>query len=137
MEALLKRLKKHEGLTLTVKPDRGKWVIGHGHQCPQDHPPITIEQAEEYLKKDAYKASDQFVKWKVENDLLDLTLPRCETLVEMIFWHGFRGFLGFKKMIAALLAGDYEWAADEMMDSDSGRKYKTRMYELSVMMRDG
>jgi hypothetical protein len=40
-------------------------------------------------------------------------------------------------MIQALLDGDYETAADEMLNSDSGRKYFTRMYELSVLMREG
>ena len=119
-----------------VYPDRDKWAIGYGHQCPQDHPQITIEQAEEYLRQDVYRASDAYMKWKAKHGL-KLTKSRDEVLVEMIFWHGFKGFLGFKKMIVALLARDYETAADEMMDSDSGRRCKARMYELSVLMREG
>ena len=30
----------------------GFWTIGYGHLCPQDHPPITQEQAETYLATD-------------------------------------------------------------------------------------
>jgi GH24 family phage-related lysozyme (muramidase) len=135
MKALLKRVKRHEALSLTVYPDCDKFAIGYGHQCGADHPPITIEQAEEYLRQDVYKASDQYMRWKGEHGL-KLTTARDEVLCEMIFWHGFKGFLGFKKMIQALLDGDYETAADEMLNSDSGRKYFTRMYELSVLMRE-
>ena len=136
MKALLKRLKRHEALSLTVYPDCDKFAIGYGHQCDAGHPSITQEQAEEYLRQDVYRASDQYMRWKGEHGL-KLTTARDEALCELLFWHGYRGFLGFKKMIAALIAGDYETAADEMMDSQSGRLYKSRMYELSVLMRDG
>lgn len=136
MDALTKRLKKHESLCLTVYPDRDKWAIGYGHQCPQDHPPITVEHAEEYLREDIYKASDVYMKWKAQHGL-KLSTVRDEALVEMIFWHGFRGFLGFKKMCKAVISGNYDLAAKEMTDSDSGRKYPVRMYELSVLMREG
>lgn len=136
MKALIARLKRHEGLSISVYPDRDKWAIGFGHQCSKDHPPITIHEAEEYLRADAYKASDRYVKWKVKHKL-KLTKSRDEVLVEMIFWHGFNGFLGFNEMIKALIRKDYDAAADEMMDSDSGRKYIGRMSELADIMRDG
>jgi len=136
MDALIERLKKHESLSLTVYPDRDKWAIGYGHQCSQDHPPITREKAEEYLREDVYKASDAYVKWKVKHGL-KLTKTRDECLVELIVWHGFLGFLGFEKMIAALLRGDYEDASDEMRDSQSGRECFARMYELSTLMLEG
>jgi len=55
----------------------------------------------------------------------------------MIFWHGFKGFLKFKKCIAAIEKQDWNKAADEMMDSNSGREYKTRMSELADSMRAG
>lgn len=136
MESLVKRLKKHEALSLEVYPDRGKWAIGYGHQCAEDHSPITIEQANEYLTSDIHKASDQYMRWKGDGQL-KLSKTRDEVLVEMIFWHGWRGFLKFKKMIAAIKINDYEKAADEMIDSDSGRRYFTRMYELATLMRQG
>jgi GH24 family phage-related lysozyme (muramidase) len=136
MYALIKRLKKHEGLTLTVKPDLDKHVIGYGHQCDKDHPPIALHEAEEYLLQDAYRASDAYMRWKARHELR-LSRVRDEVLCELVYWHGFRGFLGFREMCKAVIAGDYDKAADELMDSDSGRKYKPRMYELSVMMREG
>lgn len=136
LENLIPRLKKHEKLSLTVYPDVDKFAIGYGHQCKENHPPITQEQAEEYLRQDVYRASDKYMKWKAKYGLR-LSQTRDEVLVEMIFWHGFKGFLKFKRMISYLRDGDYEMASNEMLDSDSGTKYFTRMYELSVLMREG
>lgn len=137
METLIKRLKMSEGLRLEpYQDDKGKWTIGFGHRCSKDHPPISIHEADEYLRQDAYKASDQYMLWKA-NTGLRLSRTRDEVLVDMIFWHGFAGFRGFKEMIRALIREDYDRAADEMMDSDSGRRYKTRMDELATLMRNG
>jgi len=132
MDALIKRLKRHEGFKgFPYQCDKGYWTGGYGHRFP-----LSEHQAEMILLEDVYHVSDLYVKWKGENRL-KLSQVRDEVLMEMIFWHGMRGFLGFRKMIQALKSGDYERAADEMMDSDSGRKYPARMYELSVLMRDG
>jgi lysozyme len=132
MEALIKRLKKHEGFRgYPYLCDAGSCTIGYGHKLP-----ITERQAEAILIEDIYHVSDQYMRWKGRNKL-KLSQVRDEILCELIYWHGFNGFLGFKRMIQALKDGDYNRAADEMMDSESGRKYKARMYELSVMMRDG
>ena len=34
----------------------GFWTIGYGHLCAQDHPPITLDEAEAYLAQDLVKA---------------------------------------------------------------------------------
>jgi len=137
MEALIKRLKIHEGLVLEPTQDtEGHWFIGHGHTCKPDDPPITIEEAESYLLRDVFRASDQYLKWKRTFGFRS-TKVRDEVLVEFIYWFGYFGFLKFTRMIEALLMADWEKAAEEMMDSDAGRKYKVRMYELSELMRAG
>jgi lysozyme len=48
-----------------------------------------------------------------------------------------QGFLLFKKAVAAIEREDWDTAADEMMDSNSGREFTTRMSELADMMRTG
>jgi len=132
MDNLLRRLKKHEGLmVMPYLCPAGYLTIGYGHRLP-----ITERQAEAILIEDVYKVSDQYMKWKGRNKL-KLSQTRDEVLMELLFWHGFQGFKGFKRMISALKREDYETAADEMLDSNSGRNYPTRMYELSVLMRDG
>ena len=132
MDALIKRLKKHEGFKgYPYSCPTGHLTIGYGHKLP-----ILEKQAAAILVDDIYYVLNQYMAWKGRNRL-KLTLVRDEVLVEMIFWHGFDGFLSFKRMIQAIKDGDYDKAADEMMDSESGRKYKMRMYELSGMMRDG
>ena len=34
----------------------GFWTIGYGHLCAQDHPPITLDEAEAYLAQDLQTA---------------------------------------------------------------------------------
>jgi len=43
-------------------------------------------------------------------------------VVEMIYQMGMAGFLGFKKTIAALKAGNYQLAAAEMLNSRWARQ---------------
>ena len=132
MEALVRRLKVHEGFSGNPYVCPGGYAtIAYGVRLP-----LTKHQGEILLRDKLYEISDWYMRWKAKHKL-KLTQTRDEVLMEMIYWHGTRGFLLFKRMIAALKAEDYATAANEMMDSDSGRKYTTRMYELSVLMRDG
>jgi lysozyme len=55
----------------------------------------------------------------------------------MIFNLGLSGFLNFKKMIAALGAGDYELASKEMLNSKWAKQVRLRSISLSNMMRKG
>ena len=55
----------------------------------------------------------------------------------MAFNLGVRGLLGFKKALAAVKAGDFEKAAEEMLDSKWRRDVKCRAYELAEQMRTG
>jgi len=67
----------------------------------------------------------------------NLTLNRKMVLAQIAFNCGVRGLFGFVNMVRALNSGDYDRAADEILDSDAGRKLKNRYIRLSEMMRDG
>ena len=61
-----------------------------------------------------------------------------QTVVQaMVYQLGERGVRGFVKMLPALAAGDYEAAADEMLDSDVAREQPGRWGELADIMRTG
>ena len=50
-EGFEKRVKR--GTEITAVPyvcPAGFWTIGYGHLCAQDHPPITLDEAEAYFK---------------------------------------------------------------------------------------
>lgn len=54
---------------------------------------------------------------------VDLDGPAFESLVEMRFNMGFNRLKGFSKMIEALAVGNYQKAADEMIDSKWHRDF--------------
>ncbi|RLC33894.1 MAG: lysozyme [Candidatus Nealsonbacteria bacterium] len=130
---LKSRLKRHEGLKLEPYRDsRGNWSIGFGHFMGPGKFVISRRVADAILDDDIHKATFEYLSlgW-------DLDPVRRDVVIEMIFWHGLRGFLKFKKTIAAIERKDWNTAADEMMDSNSGRNFHTRMSELADMMRTG
>lgn len=138
METLTERIKRHEGLRLNPYTDSTNHIsIGWGRNLTDKG--ITENEANEMLAHDIAEA---------ERDLQDLTLDfrynldlvnavRQGVLVEMIFQLGFPGFLGFKKMLAALEVGDFKEASQEMLRSLWARQTPKRAKELSEIMCDG
>lgn len=62
---------------------------------------------------------------------------RQEVLLEMIFNMGLPRLLGFKKMLAAVEAGDFETAAKEMLNSLWAKQVGKRADRLAELMRTG
>ena len=71
------------------------------------------------------------------NGLPKLDDVRKAVLVDMTFNLGVRGVMGFQKMLGAIFRGDWEMAADEMLDSKWARQVGSRAVELAKMMRTG
>lgn len=68
----------------------------------------------------------------------ELSAVRKLVVCAMCFQLGFVGFLGFKETNKALRAGDWERAADEMLNSKWAREDSPgRAKRLAQMMRDG
>lgn len=66
-----------------------------------------------------------------------LSENRQIALVDMCFNVGVQGFLNFRKMIIALEAGDYERAADEMLNSKWATQVGQRALTLANIVRTG
>jgi lysozyme len=95
--------------------------------------------------------SDDEVMYLLRNDIkrvyeeLDSNLPwfselddvRQDILQDMCFNMGITRFMKFRKMLAAVELGDYDRAADEMMDSRWAEQVKGRAVRLADMMRKG
>jgi lysozyme len=58
-------------------------------------------------------------------------------LIDMCFNLGVQGFLNFTQMILALEAGDYERAAQEMLDSKWHEQVPERVSSLANIIRTG
>lgn len=68
---------------------------------------------------------------------INLSENRQIALINMCFNLGIQGFLGFKDMISALEAHDYERAAKEMLDSKWAQQVGERAICLANIMRTG
>lgn len=132
--AIVEQLKRHEGLRL--KPYRctaDKLTIGYGRNLEQVG--ITEQEAEYLLLNDIKQC---------ENDCLhafpwftDLNEARQGVLVNMCFNVGLSRLMFFKKFLAAMNLGNYNTAADEMLDSMWAEQVKGRAIELAAIIRTG
>ena len=135
METMLAdMLIRHEGMR--HKPYRcsaGKFTIGVGRNL--DDNGISDDEAMFMLRNDIARVGRE-----VERALdyfVTLTLNRQLVLLDMCFNLGVSRLLGFKRMLAALKAGDYDKATVEMLDSKWAKQVGTRATELAAMMRGG
>jgi lysozyme len=142
MSNFIKRIMDHEGLRLNKYQDtEGHWTIGYGHKIlPHEVERFSSEiskgEATDLFLADIEKAIEKFRA--IEQDLyLELNNTRRGVCIEMIYQMGVRGFRGFKKMITALIWGDWEEAANQMLDSRWAKQTPSRCRELAEIMRRG
>lgn len=62
---------------------------------------------------------------------------RREVLVNLTFNIGMQRLVGFQKMLAAVKAGDYDIAAEELLDSRYAQQVGTRAQRLAQQLRTG
>lgn len=129
MKKFIDLIVRHEGLRL--KPYRctsGKLTIGVGRNLEDTG--ISEEEAGMMLQNDVLRFVDSLQKFDWFNECSEI---RQMVLVDMAFM-GIGSLLGFKEMIKALEAKDYEKAAEEMLDSKWARQVGKRSAELAKMM---
>lgn len=102
--------------------------ICYGHR-------ITRETCDVLLAHDMAVAAAAAERVVGEPTWSGLTEPRRMALAELAYMTGGTGLARFDGMLTALHAGDYETAADEIIDSTI--KPPTRAVRLAAMMRDG
>lgn len=140
-KTLEQRIKRHEGLRLKPYQDTlGYTTVGYGHKIisaaerKKFANGITQEQADN-LFKDDLGAAWHYAIVSIGTTFHRLDTPQQEVIVEMIYQLGLKGVLKFKKMLNALDKGDYETAADQMLDSLWHQQTPQRCEELSAIMR--
>ena len=132
INALKDQLILHEGLEL--KPYQctaDKTTIGVGRNIQEVG--ITEDEARYLLDNDILRVwgeLDDTVHW-----WRDLSDARQRVLIDMVFNLGITRFLKFKKTIEAIKLGQYDIAADEMLDSAWSRQVGQRSKTLSDAMR--
>ena len=134
-ELIQDRIKRHEGLLLFPYLDTtGNITVGWGHNLSASG--ITEHEAETLFADDfdrAVRQYEQLPGW-VKSKCNEV---RREVLISMIFQLGFTGVLLFKKMLKAIMVGDYSKAAEEIIDSKGCRQCPNRFHEHALRMRSG
>jgi len=137
MEKLIESIKRHEGYKDKVYMDsEGYLTCGWGH-CLRLGTKVPVVVSEAFFEADLATAVSDYLR--LPKKLTDnLNIPRKRVIVEMIFNLGFAKLQGFKKMLAALVAKDFETASKEMLDSKWAVQVKGRATELAeIMMKRG
>ena len=135
MDELIRSIKKHEGLRLKPYTDtNGLATIGWG-RC-LDKVGISHAEAELLLKADIARAVENFYLLPIQV-IQNCNANRRRVLCEMLFNLGFNGVLGFVKMLSAIEVGDFERAADEMIDSQWAEEVGIRGRLMAQTMREG
>ncbi len=146
-DTLRRVLIKDEGIRyLPYRDHLGNWTVGIGHNMQV---PLSREAVDQIFKDDLkeVKMAETKVWWPFLND------ARKVVVGSMIFNLGWPRFQRFKRFQAALEAGNWEKAADEMMykDPSTSKELSTwakqlgdgpggkfdRVERLCLMMRTG
>ena len=131
---LERQIIEHEDLKL--KPYRcsaGKLTLGVGRNIEDNG--ISTAEAMVMLRNDITRT--RFALEKVFPGFLGLSRRRRLALIDMCFNLGLPRFLGFKKMLAAVVAGDFNQASEEMLSSRWAEQVGQRARTLATMMREG
>jgi lysozyme len=124
-------IERHEGNKPVAYQDSlGIWTVGVGHNMSR---PLSAAAIQQILSDDIADAT---------NDCLhafpwfpDLTQPRQAALIDMCFNLGLHRLQGFKKFLTAMARGDYDTAANEMLDSLWAKQTGRRSIELAGLIR--
>ena len=129
LDKVIESLKQEEGFCgMPYEDTLGISTIGYGTQLP-----LSEEEAELLLKH----RLDKKILELNEKEPFFLELPQKaqEVIANMAYQLGVGGVLKFKKMWMALKNGDYQKAADEMLDSKWAKQTPNRAKRLARIMR--
>lgn len=132
-----------EGIRLRpYRCTQGVLTIGVGHVILAadhltEHDSVNLEWVGRTLHRDIMTAWNGCVKifdlWNLES----MSEPRQRALVNMCFQMGETKLRGFKRMIAAILKGDWEQAKIECLDSRYARQTPRRARRVAEVLRTG
>lgn len=133
-EELVKMIKRHEGFrSKPYRDTEGILTVAYGRNLEG----VGVSENEgDFMVRNDIRAAISEAEFSF-GWFKELNQPRQWAVIDMILNMGLGGFLGFKRMIAAVSVRDYERASKEMMDSKWSTQVGRRAYEDSEMMRTG
>ena len=132
MVRLRETITRHEGSRLQMYQDSlGIWTIGVGHNIQEKG--ISPQVMELMLDEDLEEAISE-LKRSV-SFFSKMPQQVQEALVNLSFNLGIPRLMQFKKTLALLREGDFESAADELLDSRYAEQVGRRALEIADMIR--
>ena len=134
MNKLIEQLKIHEGMKLKpYKCTAGKLTIGIGRNL--EDVGISEDEANMLLRHDIHEATSQLLHafpWMGEfND------ARISAMINFTFNVGIGTVKKFENTLSYMQSGEWDKAADEMMDSRWARQVGNRAIEVTDQIRTG
>jgi GH24 family phage-related lysozyme (muramidase) len=133
----------HEGYTNPAKPDdKGKWVIGFGHDIPapsdpNNPPSCTAAEAANWLSTDISLATARAMACVGVSTWLTLSEVRRAVLTDLAFQLGGSGLAQFQKMLGHIRAAEWDGAAAELLNSAEAHQTPGRAQMNASMLRTG
>lgn len=125
-------LLRDEGKLLSPYPDtRGKVTIGIGHNLTDNG---LSDAAVEFIYEEDVAIAESAAR-QIVPTLDSLSDVRKAVLVEMAFNLGLPKLAGFHNMLDCIGEGDWDLAADAMLDSLWAKEVGARATRLATMMR--
>lgn len=130
-----------EGFREEAYPDpltgREPWTCGFGCTGPDVGPESVWTLAEAETRRDA-RIADALNSCRARLPWFPhINAARQDVVVNMVYNLGWPRFVGFHHMILAAASGDFDAAADEMLDSRWARQLPNRAGRLAQQMRSG
>ena len=130
-ETLAEMIQRHEGVRRIPYLDSlGIFTVGYGHNMQR---PLSQAVIDQIFSEDLQEAINECVHafpW-----FADLTDARKNAMVDLCFNLGLTRLLKFQHFLTAMAAGQYETAANELLDSLWARQVKHRALELATLIR--
>lgn len=136
MSKLIEQLKRHEGIrTHAYLCTDGKITVGVGRNVDDDGGlGLSISEIEFLLANDIQRCRLELEGFSWFDDLDSV---RQDAMINMCFNLGMTRLLGFKKALARMAEANYEYAANEFLDSLWARQVGNRADEIADMILTG
>lgn len=129
-------IKRHEGKKLMAYTcSAGFLTIGYGRNL--DANGISEAEADMLLSNDITRAIRELTALFQEQGFASFSEMRQIALIDMVFNLGISRFKRFNKMIAAIKAGDWAFAAKEALESKWAMQVGARAVEDAKMLKEG
>ena len=140
---LIDQIKRDEGSVIKngkhipYQDSEGYWTIGYGILIDPKAGGGLDEDEALMLLKNRIKKTEKELQENFPQAIGMMNLARYNAFVNLAYNIGLTKLMGFKKMLAALIVGDYDEASRQALDSKWAKQVKGRADRIAEAFRNG